>query len=573
MHKCIVCGNRYDDTKINRPGVIYHGIPKDECMRRRWLKVYGIDRCFDWHRICSDHFLEENYKPGKKRFLFSNTIPQPYNRNGFPSKYATQSNGVETGNNVILPMEQNIIKEKHIGNAGVNNLKSPSLTRNNEDMSNKNLPNHTLRLGVRCSVKNCFNRLSKNLSLFGYPKDFKLRKTCTHFELDCFKNIKLKNRLKPDAVPSLYLDNAPPAALPVSIDKAPVLTSTCEVQFISQMDMEAAGLTSERKQNNVIAPPAALAVPIDEAPVLTSTCEVQFISQMDMEAAGLTSDGKQNNVIAPPTALPVSIDEAPVLTSTCEDQFISPIDSEAAEQTSEGKQNNVKDDTDNTPMIIDLTIDDSSNSSLSITLEPIEKRTSQCTTMDVCNTEDVHGLIFELSKEVVLPSLYWKSEHLNIENATRFYQQNANDVTVKKIHFYNNLVPTIQIYGKEYEYKTPITTIKELDDLLEKIDSIEKCYGRGGFVFEQCLGYFENSLVNMCSGCEGLIKDQDLERMKAKIEAKDKALESLRISIAEKQKMVLKLRKKMAETIRNRQLTTASNLSAGPSGISNITKP
>ncbi|XP_029341760.1 uncharacterized protein LOC107884357 [Acyrthosiphon pisum] len=112
-------------------------------MRRKWLKVFGIDRCYDWQRICSDQFLEENYKPGKKRFLFSNTILQPYDRNGFPSNYVTQSNDVENGNYVILPMEQNIIKEEHIGNAVVNNFKSPRrssrLIRSNEDMSNINV--------------------------------------------------------------------------------------------------------------------------------------------------------------------------------------------------------------------------------------------------------------------------------------------------------------------------------------------------------------------------------------------------------------------------------------------------
>eukprot|EP00102_Acyrthosiphon_pisum_P019100 XP_016656310.1 PREDICTED: uncharacterized protein LOC107882467 [Acyrthosiphon pisum] len=57
--------------------------------------------------------------------------------------YAAQSNDVETGNNVILPMEQNI-REENIENAVVNNFKSPRrslrLTRNNEDMSNKNIP-------------------------------------------------------------------------------------------------------------------------------------------------------------------------------------------------------------------------------------------------------------------------------------------------------------------------------------------------------------------------------------------------------------------------------------------------
>ncbi|CAI6376020.1 unnamed protein product [Macrosiphum euphorbiae] len=108
MHKCIVCGNKSNTTKVNRPGVIYHGIPKNAYMRRKWLKVFGIDRCHDWQRICSDHFLEENYKPGKKRFLFSNAIPQPYDQNGFPSNDATQSNDIEIENNVILPIEQNM---------------------------------------------------------------------------------------------------------------------------------------------------------------------------------------------------------------------------------------------------------------------------------------------------------------------------------------------------------------------------------------------------------------------------------------------------------------------------------
>ncbi|CAI6354129.1 unnamed protein product [Macrosiphum euphorbiae] len=108
MYTCMVCGNKSKNTKVNRPGVIYHAITKNAYMRRKWLKVFGIDRCYDWQRICSDHFSEENYRPGKKRFLLSNAIPQPYDQNGFPSKYATQSNAVEIGNNVILPSEQNM---------------------------------------------------------------------------------------------------------------------------------------------------------------------------------------------------------------------------------------------------------------------------------------------------------------------------------------------------------------------------------------------------------------------------------------------------------------------------------
>lgn len=91
------------------------------------------------------------------------------------------------------------------------------------------MKDHTLGNGPRCSVKNCFNRFSKDLSFFGYPSDFTLRKkwiekcglqadptkkvkngirVCrAHFTDDCFVNIKRKNRLKPDAIPSLFLDD------------------------------------------------------------------------------------------------------------------------------------------------------------------------------------------------------------------------------------------------------------------------------------------------------------------------------------------------------------------------------
>ncbi|KAL4126134.1 hypothetical protein QTP88_010363 [Uroleucon formosanum] len=92
MHKCIVCSNLSSKTNVNRSGVVYHRIPKNVYMRRKWLKVFGID------------------PKKKKRFLYSNTIPQPYGRksvrNGFPSNYATQ-------NSEILPKEQNMIKDEH----------------------------------------------------------------------------------------------------------------------------------------------------------------------------------------------------------------------------------------------------------------------------------------------------------------------------------------------------------------------------------------------------------------------------------------------------------------------------
>jgi len=84
--------------------------------------------------------------------------------------------------------------------------------------------------GVRCSVKSCSNRYSKYLSFFGFPKDIEIKKqwiekcglldldptkkikgslrVCRkHFEDDCFLNTAKMNRLKSDAVPTLFLDN------------------------------------------------------------------------------------------------------------------------------------------------------------------------------------------------------------------------------------------------------------------------------------------------------------------------------------------------------------------------------
>jgi len=125
MHKCMLCDNTSNNTKVNRPVVLYHEwvsigsrnllaqswffnhiiymvhypgaeyykiilnlfsviistlcffpnltltiycfhwylfeyrFPKNEYMKRKWLKVFGIDRCHDGQRICSDHFLKE----------------------------------------------------------------------------------------------------------------------------------------------------------------------------------------------------------------------------------------------------------------------------------------------------------------------------------------------------------------------------------------------------------------------------------------------------------------------------------------------------------------------------------
>jgi len=83
--------------------------------------------------------------------------------------------------------------------------------------------------GPRCSVKNCLNRYSKDLSFFGFPSNLDLRKkwfercglsidptdkiksnvrVCrVHFEKDCFLKTKRNNRLRSDALPTLFLGN------------------------------------------------------------------------------------------------------------------------------------------------------------------------------------------------------------------------------------------------------------------------------------------------------------------------------------------------------------------------------
>lgn len=283
MHKCMVCSNSSINTRCNRPDVIYHSIPKNEHRRKKWLRVLGIDHCSDWHRVCSDHFLAQDYKPGGRKTLWPNAIPQSvdqnYEENGLSYNYSTQSNDVQSGNNTSLPMNEQMTNEEIDRNIIIVNInESPrrssrkiKLTTTNEDMSYENMPrlqterfertiptfgadgnirdnsnyfnnkivevpmltttkDHTLGNGIRCSVKNCFNRHSKDLSFFGYPKDYTLRKkwiekcglvnvdptkkvkanlkVCrVHFNEDCFVNLEKKNRLKTNAVPSLFLGN------------------------------------------------------------------------------------------------------------------------------------------------------------------------------------------------------------------------------------------------------------------------------------------------------------------------------------------------------------------------------
>ncbi|KAL4088684.1 hypothetical protein QTP88_023768 [Uroleucon formosanum] len=116
------------------------------------------------------------------------------------------------------------------------------------------IKNHNLGYRIRCSVKNCFNRHSKDLSFFGCPSDFTLRKkwiekcglsvdptkkvklrvrVCRiHFDDDCFKNTKLKNRLRPGAVPSLFLDNGINTVHPIFLSSSNSKTNNCRYMQI-----------------------------------------------------------------------------------------------------------------------------------------------------------------------------------------------------------------------------------------------------------------------------------------------------------------------------------------------------
>lgn len=86
--------------------------------------------------------------------------------------------------------------------------------------------------GIRCSVKNCQNKQSKSISFFGYPlsnkelrelwiqncgiqdllkpnEKFKTNlKVCAcHFEENMFINPLKRNRIKPNAIPTLFFNS------------------------------------------------------------------------------------------------------------------------------------------------------------------------------------------------------------------------------------------------------------------------------------------------------------------------------------------------------------------------------
>lgn len=158
-----------------------------------------------------------------------------------------------------------------------------------------------------------------------------------------------------------------------------------------------------------------------------------------------------------------------------------------------------------------------------------------------------NGFIHEVSKNMTLPSIYWMTLHDLCRNITIFIQRNDSNDAVKKVHFYNSLTPIIQIYGMKYDHDKPIKTKIELESLLEKIDTYEKCSGHDGFTHENCIGYFEahTEYIEMCSICQKLIRDQDLQKTKTSIESKSKTIENLQNRISERKIKVCEARKKM----------------------------
>jgi len=142
----------------------------------------------------------------------------------------------------------------------------------------------------------------------------------------------------------------------------------------------------------------------------------------------------------------------------------------------------------------------------------------QCEIIDHGNTkefkEEDGGFIFEVSKRVILPSLFWNITHLEKQNTTAFYYQSFFENTEKKINFFNSLVPVVQLYGKIYEYNKPIKSKHELENLLEKIDGFEKCSGE--LYYQKCIGYFDGSSedTKMCSACQEWETNQDLQKSK-----------------------------------------------------------
>lgn len=153
------------------------------------------------------------------------------------------------------------------------------------------------------------------------------------------------------------------------------------------------------------------------------------------------------------------------------------------------------------------------------------------------NKEDlakINASIRDMCKEVVLPNLFWKSLYNMNTNKTAFIQRNEFMETIKKIYFQNSLVPNIYIKSKRYEFNEAIKTKNELENLLEKIDSIEICLGDDGYYNDQCIGYFSDTSeeTELCRNCEDLVKDENLYTMDAIIKDKNNKIKQLKNKVS-----------------------------------------
>lgn len=144
------------------------------------------------------------------------------------------------------------------------------------------------------------------------------------------------------------------------------------------------------------------------------------------------------------------------------------------------------------------------------------------------------SIIREMCKEIVLPNLFWKNLYNMNTNITAFIQRNEFMETIKKIYFQNSLVPNIYIKSKRYEFNEAIKTKDELENLLEKIDSIEICLGDDGYYNDKCIGYFDNSSeeTELCQSCEDLVTDENLYTVDAMIKDKSNQIKQLKNKVS-----------------------------------------
>ncbi|XP_060872915.1 uncharacterized protein LOC132946837 isoform X4 [Metopolophium dirhodum] len=354
MPKCLVCNNSPAST--TRRDITYHMFPKNEYQRREWLKVYGIDHCNDSHRICSDHFLKENYRTGRKRYLKKDTIPQGYDKNCFLSN-CTQSNDVVMSNNAFLPTELNRLSY---------------ITQSNDVVMRKNefLPKEF----------NCLSYTTQSNDGETSTNPFLPREENHLRKVQSYENM---TRLKTEPFET----------------QNPTCTANDNIQTVIESV---------------------------STPVLTTTKYKQEATSTFKMPDKLSS----NTVINPELKTPV-ISECFSL----------------AEQTDTHDFN-----TDSKANII------------------------QCIIIDDDDTEDFtvndHRFIYNISKIIVLPSALWRSVYDCVQNTTSFYKRDSFFKTEKKIIFYNNLIPKIQIYGMDYKYNKPIKSKNELQSILQTVDSI-----------------------------------------------------------------------------------------------------